>query len=210
MSPGTIRKAGLGWTPGVRLPTRDGRTYVASGIVIPWWAGGRLALVKLRQPDGRTPKYAEAYRDRPSLYPRPETVHVGRPLAIAEGELDALLLGQDLGDLASVVTLGSASASRTAEAQGRMLTASRWYVATDADDAGDRASEGWPARARRARPPSPFNDWTEAKQAGVNLARWWADRLAGVETPPTFAWEELAALRWGPSFDDPSPGIVVE
>ena len=41
------------------------------------------------------------------------------------------------------------------------------------DEAGERSAEGWPASARRVRPPASFKDWTEAKAGGVDLARWW-------------------------------------
>ena len=57
-------------------------------------------------PRGSEPKYAEAFRDRPAIYPAPAVVRPGKPLVIVEGEFDALLLGQELGDLAAVVTLG--------------------------------------------------------------------------------------------------------
>jgi hypothetical protein len=44
----TIRAARLGWTPRVAVPSRDGRTYWPSGVVVPWFDGGRLSKVKLR------------------------------------------------------------------------------------------------------------------------------------------------------------------
>jgi DNA primase len=150
----TIKAARLGWTPEVTLPTADGvRYWRASGIVIPWTERDRLTVVKIRQPEGKTPKYAEAYRDRPTLFPGPSVVRPGKPLIIVEGEFDALLLGQELADLAAVVTLGSASARPEGSTYLAMLPAPTWYVATDADDAGDKAASGWPARARRVRPP---------------------------------------------------------
>jgi hypothetical protein len=117
------------------------------------------------------------------------------------------LLGQELGELAAVVTLGSASSTRPEAAiLGRMLPAPVWFVATDADEAGDLAASGWPAVARRARPPEPFKDWTEAAQAGVNLRCWWLHRLGGTEA----LWNELAGWRWGPARDDPSPGVIID
>ena len=151
----TIRAARLGWTPRAMLPTADGiRFWRASGIVIPWHDAGRLALVKIRQPAGREPKYAEAFADRPRIYPGPEAIRPGTPLVIVEGEFDAVLLGQELGNLAAVVTLGSASSTRPEAAiLGLMLPAPVWYLATDADAAGDRAASGWPARARSS--PAP-------------------------------------------------------
>ena len=71
----------------------------------------RPTLVKLRQPDGRrslsTGRFSEI---DPSLLPWPlDVIQPGRPLVIVEGEFDALLLGQELAELAAVVTLGSAS-----------------------------------------------------------------------------------------------------
>ncbi len=78
-----------------------------------------------------------------------------------------------------------------------------WYLAHDADPAGDRAAAGWPARAVRVRPPVG-KDWTESAQygehlghKGVDLARWWRDRLGGVENPELFTWDELSTWRWG-------------
>ena len=64
-----------------------------------------------------------------------------------------------------------------------------WYLATDGDGSGDEAAKDWP-RARRVRPPSPNKDWTEAAQSGVDLRRWWSDRLAGIEAPERFARDE--------------------
>ena len=89
------------------------------------------------------------------LYPGPEAIRPGRPLVIVEGEFDALCLGQELGELAAVVTLGSASGGPTPAILGRMLAAWPWFVATDRDQAGDKAAAGWPAPARRVRPPEP-------------------------------------------------------
>ena len=207
----TIRAARLGWTARVMLPTSDGaRVWPAAGIVIPWFDGDRLAMVKIRQPDGREPRYAQAFADRPRIYPCPEAIRPGMPLVVAEGELDCVLLAQELADLASVITTGSASTPLDASMLPALLRCPRWFAAHDADDAGDRAAAEWPARAVRARPPAPDNDWTEAAQSGVNLRRWWTDRLGGIEAPESSTWDELAARRWGPGLTDPTPGIVVD
>ena len=200
----TIRAARLGWTPRVTVPKRDGVGYFrSSGVTIPWWDGDRLALVKIRQPEGDKPRYVEAYRERPRIYPGPEAIRPGAPLVIAEGEFDALLLGQELEELAAVVTLGSASSTRPEPASlALMLPAPVWYLATDADAAGEKAASEWPGRTRRARPPAPDNDWTEAAQAGIDLRRWWIDRLGGIENPERSTWDELAKRH--------GPGIVID
>ncbi len=223
----TIRAARLGWTP-----RAEGAPWKPPGVVLSWWHGSTLALVKLRPPawwrerfpeDNRPPKYIEAYRNPaapPGIYPGPEAIRPGRPLVIAEGEFDALLLAQELSDLAAVVTLGSASGRPDDAILGAMLPAWPRFVATDADDAGDKSADAWPASFRRVRPPTlrphpdggedrPKTDWTDLAGFGVDLRRWWGDILAGNARPPLFTWPELAALRWGPSADDPTPGIMV-
>ena len=190
LAPETIRSARLGLTPPLDLPGRP------RGVVIPWFRGPALTLVKIRQPRPRQPKYHEAFRDRErlvGLYPGPEAIRPGRPLVVTEGEFDALLLGQELGELAGVVTLGSASARPGPELLGPMLAAAPWYIATDADEAGDKAAGAWPPSARRIRPPSPFKDWTEAKAGGIDLRRWWGAVLAGDPHEDTTRAESLAA-----------------
>jgi hypothetical protein len=171
----TIRQARLGWTPGVAIPIRDGARYWrVAGVIIPWFDRDRLSRVATRQADGR---YREVFRDRPGLYPGVEAIRPGKPLIIAEGPLDCLLLAQELGELASVITLGSVSATRPdPSVLAPMLVAHPWFVATDADTGGDNAARRWlDTRARRIRPP--FKDWGDSRQAGVDLRRWWADRL---------------------------------
>ena len=106
----TIRAAGIGWTPGVTVPIRgEVRCFRAIGFVIPWFDSDRLAMVKVRQPSARKPNYVEAFRDGPSVYPSLSVVRPGRPLIVVEREIDALLLGQLLADVAVVVAVGSPS-----------------------------------------------------------------------------------------------------
>jgi hypothetical protein len=191
----TIQRARLGFTTAVtELTDRPG------GIVIPWFERDKLVLVKVRQPDGKRPRYRELYRDQPRLFPGPEAIRPGWPLVIVEGELDALLMGQELEELASVVTLGSASSRIDRYIAERMLASRAWYIATDHDDAGNQAAARWPARARRALPPEPSKDWTEAHQHGIDLRRFWLGQL-GIEitplttlSPSAYARQERAAI----------------
>jgi hypothetical protein len=197
LSEATIQAARLGWTR-----RADGVAWKPPGIVVPWFNGPTLALVKVRASErwrsrfpekGRPPKYIEGYRGRVCCYPSVDVIRPGLPLVITEGEFDALLLGQELDGLASVITLGSASNRPDRSTLGRMLAATRWYLATDNDAAGDKAAEAWPAPVRRVRPPGQFKDWTEARTCRhpVNLRRWWGDVIAGRE-PELFTWEELS------------------
>jgi DNA primase len=168
----TIRAARLGVVRSVSIPTREvDRCYSAQGVVIPWFDGDRLSLVKIRQPKGRQPKYAEAFRYRPGIFPDPAVIEPGHPLIITEGEIDCLLLAQEPRDLAAVVTLGSASSNPDSGILMELMPATPWFVALDGDEAGDESASCWPARADRVRPPGSFKDWTEAVQGRVNLRR---------------------------------------
>jgi hypothetical protein len=153
-------------------------TWPVSGITLPWFDRARLARVKIRRLGlFNGSKYIEAFGERPRIYPGPGGIRRDAPLIVTEGEFDALLLGQELGELAAVVTLGSASARPEGDILGMMLPAPSWFIATDADDAGDRSAEGWPARARRVRPPASGKDWTEAAHVGIDLRRWWMEEV---------------------------------
>lgn len=183
----TIRAARLGVVASIAIPTRDGdRTFRARGVVIPWFDGDRLAMVKIRQPEGRGPKYVEAFRDRPMLYPDPAVIAPGDPLIICEGELDTLLMAQQLPE-ASVITLGGASAEITTEALIPMLFSPRWFAAMDADQAGDAAAAKFPRRAIRVRPPEGDKDWTDVHRGGWNRIRCHWGPYLGL----ALSWEQL-------------------
>ncbi len=93
------------------------------------------------------------------------------------------------------MTLGSASSRPDPSTLAVMLAAAPWFIATDADEAGDKAASEWPARAIRVRPPEGVKDWTELWQAGFNAIRYHWGRFLPMTTP----LEELAAQRWGPA-----------
>ena len=188
----TIRAARLGWTSRTAIPGRDEvRFFRASGLIIPWFDGVRLTMVKIRQPDDRKPKYIEAFRHGPRVFPSLTIVRTAAPLILVEGEFDALLLNQELGSLAAVVTMGSASARPDMQVLWRFADAQPMYAAHDADPAGDRAAGSSSSRAIRVQPPAG-KDWTEAHQAGINLRRWWVENVFPLNGP--FAAEERAAI----------------
>ncbi len=189
----TIRAAGLGFTPSIVILTRAGdRCFPFSGLTIPWRDGDRLTRIKIRRLDDGKPKYAEAFSDRPLIYPDPHVIRPGIPLIVTEGEFDALLLAQQLPE-ASVITLGSASARTDPAVLSRMLSSPHWFVALDADPAGDSAAAKFPASAVRVRPPDPDKDWGEVHAKGANRIRY----LWGRYLPMSMGWESLGSQRWG-------------
>jgi hypothetical protein len=188
----TIRAARLGWADKIRLPLRDGdgTWLLLDAVTIPWFDDGRLARIKTRRLGlFRGSRYIEAFADGWTVYPSPAAIRAGTPLIAVEGEFDALLLGQELGELASVVTTGSTSSRPAGAVFAAALRCPRWFAAHDADDSGDRAAAEWPARAVRVRPPAG-KDWTEAHRAGVDLGRWWVEG----HLPEAFDREERAAI----------------
>ena len=191
LSAETIRAARLGWADKIRLPKKDGAgTWPLAGITIPWIDSGRLSRIKVRRLGLITgAKYIEAFSDSPGVYPSMAAIRPGTPLVAVEGELEALLLGQELAGLASVVTTGSTSSKPGGPAYLAMIRCPQWFAAHDADDAGERAAAEWPARAVRVRPPAG-KDWTEARQAGIDLRRWWVEECF----PAEFDRQERAAI----------------
>jgi hypothetical protein len=189
----TIKAARLGWTP-----RADGAPWRPPGWVLPWFDGDRLALVKIRVPnewlarfpkDQEPPRYIEAFRDRPAVYPSLETIRPGASLIVTEGEFDALLLGQELAGLASVVTTGSSSSRPDESARKAMRRCPARFIALDADKSGNDAADGWPGHWTRVR-PSSGKDWTESFKAGIDLRRWWVEECFPLE----FDREERAAV----------------
>lgn len=160
------------WMHGLRVPR---------GIVIPCLVNGEPWYLKVRRPVPPLtgPKYQMVRGGRPALYGLDYLT--GKPVAvICEGELDALLLWQEAGDLADVVALGSATARPHPHFLTHLVTARRWLVATDRDRAGEQGAAWWEEFSRRVRRVRPLqgNDLTEFAQAGGDLRAWVEFRLA--------------------------------
>jgi hypothetical protein len=93
-----------------------------------------------------------------------------------------------------VITLGSAAARPDSDVLSRMLRSPRWFVALDADTAGDSTAAKFPSSAIRIRPPDPDKDWGEVHQGGRNRVRYfWGRSLSLSQT-----WEVMQAQKWGP------------
>ena len=186
----TIRAARLGWTERASMSGGDGAASSGrgfGGITIPWFGPEGLELVKVRPFDPGRPRYVEVYRRRPTVYPgmAPEEMSGCGAVVLVEGEIDALVLGQALDGLATVFTLGSASMRPTPEVLEALISVTWLFLATDADEAGDRAAAGWPGRALRVRPPAPHKDWGDAHMAGMDLRAWWGPWLKHYLAEPT-------------------------
>jgi len=89
--------------------------------------------VTLRQPDGVKRSNRQVFIDpelHKGIYPAADSIRPGRPVIVAEGELDSLLLGKELTAFdVGIITLGSASMRPTAEIRAEMLPAFPWIIA---------------------------------------------------------------------------------
>jgi len=163
----TIGRFRLGSSDSFPLPARPGEEEAlgrtTSGIVIPWMVEDRVEMIQVRRRTGE-PRYLLVQKRAPVVYPSPEAIVPGLPLIFAEGELDALLLGQELAGVASVVTTGSAARGPSHDVLALAVACPRWFAAHDADEAGDRAAGRLPARAVRVRPEGG-KDWTDVHKA---------------------------------------------
>ncbi len=198
----TIEVARLGWTPGVMVLTQKGNRWEVRGVTIPWFDGDRLLKINIRRPEGSKPKYAEAFRDRPLIYRDPAIIRIGEPLIVCEGEFEQMLLSQELPE-ASVITLGSAYSSADKDVFSSMMRAPEWFIALDADEAGERAAAKFPAWAVRVPLPEGDKDWTEVHRGGPNRIRYYWGRYL----PMSKSWNELEP-KGGLTDNDESSGLV--
>jgi len=196
----TIHHWRLGYNPaGCRIHG----LWTPRGIVIPCFVGDVLWYVKVRRPVPPLagPKYQQMAGGKSALYGLDHLA--GRRVAvICEGELDAVLLWQEAGDLVDVVATGSASGRPALPFLVHLAGAARWLVALDRDDAGEQGADWWgdySARVRRVR-PLQGKDLTDFAQAGGDLRAW-----------ATYHLERLAldapgdALGGDPPADRPEP-----
>ena len=172
--------------------------WVPRGIVLPWRVGGELWQLKVRRPTAPTPTPCPVGARSPRPIPRPAgpkytSVGGGHPLlfgadtlpgravaVLCEGELDAMLLDQEAGDLVGVATLGSCDRLPGPRARALLLPIPRLLVAYDADAPGERGARRLLAvspRLRRLQLPAG-HDLTELQQRGGDLRAWLAPALA--------------------------------
>ena len=151
----------------------------SSGILIPCMLDGEIWYLKTRSPSGK-PKYLHIRGSRPALY-MVQTLQVldGDTVVFCEGELDALLLWQEIGyeGFSAVVTLGSASAALNVATWGfYLLNTKRRFTAYDPDRAGEQGAArlSWMHTQTLAIPKlrQYDKDLTDFHVSGGNLLEW--------------------------------------
>ena len=185
LSDDTIRAWGLGWCSQAfwdepRKWGLEGKSiWLPQGIVIPCKANGTVWYVKTRRfRDGKPlvdadEKYGQirAGNNKGILYGI-DHITGKQTIVICEGELDAPLLWQEVGDLVDVVAIGGKENKPSISFLAELAGAPRWLVALDCD--ADKAAKWWldfSPRAKRVR-PLQGNDLTDFHQAGGSLRAW--------------------------------------
>lgn len=210
------------WGLPAELDSKTGkprRVHIPRGIIMPCDIGGAIWYLKVRRlPDDhitclscrheRTgpgecpncgadlPKYLCVTGSKPAALYGAETLGKHAAAVLVEGELDALLLRQEAGDLVDVATLGAANNSlNTPEHRAALLGLNRVLVAFDHDKAGRAGAKRLVAdlgrRARRVRTPTQRagdKDATDFYTGGGRLRDWVAYELA---------WPSLGLARSG-------------
>lgn len=181
--------------------------WLPRGIVLPWFVDGALWRINIRRPisarqaaAGR-PKYVGPAGFASALYnadalSNADTLGEGaRPAVLVEGEIDALTIAQEAGDLIAAVATGSTAGRRVGEWIERLAQAPFVLVAFDCDanHAGEQAARWWLQtlpKARRWRPV--LHDANAMHVAGVSVHNWIAAGIPNMQpkTMPACAGEQ--------------------
>jgi DNA primase len=161
-------------------------------LTIPWFdrASGQYWRVTVRDirpgiPHDKRYKNIDGSIVDEGLYGA-ESLVLTRPVILVEGELDALSIIQQAGDLIGVVSTGSTSGSRDATWLMKLINVSHVFVAFDSDEKGEEAAKYWldnlPNSSRWYTPTG--KDANDMLQQGVNIRLWVESALATLNEQP--------------------------
>jgi DNA primase len=157
------------------LPDDHRDVWVPRGIVIPWRACGTAWRLNVRRPAGE-PKYCGPAGSRNALYGADGLRH-GRPVILVEGELDAVAIAQEAGDIVTPVATGSTHGARHPRWLKLLSAAPAILVAFDDDCPGEQAARWWMTALPGVRRLIPVGDPAEMLRVGTDLRSWIADAL---------------------------------
>lgn len=168
---------GWGWHENAEKWGLSGeRISMLHGILIPCFAGDEVWYLKIRQPMLKPNKYRQIRGGQPALY-LSQSLEGQETVIFCEGELDALLLWQEAGELAGVVTLGSAGSALNSATWGlHLIHTRRRFTAYHADAAGKEGQQklDWlhPERLEIPQIRPNDKDLTDFHRAGGDLQEW--------------------------------------
>ncbi|MDY0228359.1 MAG: CHC2 zinc finger domain-containing protein [Desulfomicrobium apsheronum] len=158
----TAARFGLGWNlepiirpypawglPAETWPESGKPKYVRvpAGLVIPWRDGETVLRLRVRQLDAE-PKYyvipGGAKNPQPLMVLPGTWAGQHKAVVLCEAELDAILLAQEVGDLVTVIALGSAQTRPEDELAVHTVQSAAWIgLWLDRDKAGDDYTAKW-------------------------------------------------------------------
>ena len=154
----------------------DGKTkklWLPGGVVIPHYADTALQRARIRR---FNPEQGPPYCIVSGSSTGPMVLGNNRRVfVIVESELDALLLHQEIGDMAGVISLGNAQTRPDKLTAELLRAADLILIALDGDDPGAKeAWLWWPQHFQQAKrlPPIDGKDPGEMWKAGVSLKDW--------------------------------------
>lgn len=223
----TIRAAHLGYVPrtmhdgGARWGLEDPRIEIAHGWTIPCEVDSAIWYVKIRRPgEHARGKYANV-RGGPTggvIYGL-DDARDRWDVVLCEGELNALVLRQEIAGVCGVVSVGAAGNTPGDWTLPVLARVSRWWAVFDPDDAGQKGSARLGSLSARVRPLAwPWAergdkyDLNDAHRDGENLAAWLVPQVGPTELSKRQVWIEhwLTQLK-DPAFeariDDTDPGL---
>jgi len=156
--------------------------WIPAGLVIPLLNGGAVHRLRVRRWADTGARYVVVSGSgNAPLVLSPERAAA----VVVESELDAILLAQEVGDLAGVVAMGSAQAKPDVEAHEVLKRAAVVLVSLDTDDAGAKAAwhfwaDTYGPKAKRW-PSVGGKDASEARANGADLRAWVIAGLFGSE-----------------------------
>ncbi|HNV68257.1 MAG TPA: DNA polymerase [Candidatus Ozemobacteraceae bacterium] len=186
VQPSTMRMFDLGWNDSdlfmdgeewgwVADDGKQQTVFVPRGLVIPIRRQQALSAIKIRAMGSKCSTRFHMVRGSLAT---PLVAHSRAEVVfIVESELDAILLSQEAGDLASFVAMGSAANKPDDDLDRLIRAATLVFVALDNDEAGMNASKSnwvtrYPNTRRWAIPDEYGKDPTEARARGLDLRAW--------------------------------------
>lgn len=153
------------------------KLWIPRGLTIPLYQDGNILRIRIRRPkrdlkSDTDPRYylLKGSDTRAMVLGQEQDVFV-----IVESELDAILLFQEAGDLAGMISLGNAQARPDLESMKVLSQSKLVLIALDADDAGAKEAWGWWlnhfAQAKRW-PAIEGKDPGDMVAAGIDLRAW--------------------------------------
>jgi hypothetical protein len=178
----TMVEAHLGYNPEWRSVPGD--SWLAPGITIPCQISDAIWYVNVRVSPGDAGRIGKYHALRGSVLSTlfgADSLLDANFAVVVEGEFDALLLRQEVGDMVAVVTMGSAATS-----PGPWATyfehLNGLFIFLDRDEAGERGLARWEGLAQPI--PAWFEsggDVTDFHRAGRDLRTWVRNALMQTE-----------------------------